>query len=325
MDAAAAAAVWPAGVASEQESVWPAGVTSEQECVWPAGVTSEQECVWPAGVTSEQECVWPAGVASEQECDDAGPEGAMLWSLEEALERQTLQIGVSACGATAVLDVLRVLGLGQALLAEEANCCVRTRLRRNESPLTDYLLSRSEAGATHAQLISGAEELSGGRVAGRFFHLHPRRRVRLGRWLAGWIRGGAVPVATMNMQVAVPSGEEVPDAWHHQLMFVSESLVHQRLCSESVLLIRREDVLQRFSPADRLSSLSESCADPRWRTLDVEGQVRQMVLEEEERGGQSKMAHIVIPAAYSSGVTVFALRESDSGRELLAAAQLPLL
>lgn len=38
-------------------------------------------------------------------------------------------------------------------------------------------------------------------------------------WLARWIRKGAVPVATMNMQAGVPDGEEVPDAWHHQLIF----------------------------------------------------------------------------------------------------------
>ncbi|CAL8290921.1 unnamed protein product [Lota lota] len=282
--------------------------------------------------------VRPAGGASEREC--AGGEAVMLWPLEEALERQTLQIGASACGATAVLDAVRALGVGAS--EEDANRCVRTRLRRNESPLPDYLLSRSEAGATHAQLIAGVSELSDGRVAGRFFHLHPRRRVRLGPWLAGWIRRGGVPVATMNMQAAaaVPAGEEVPDAWHHQLIFgvapdnavfmanpldvVSESELHQRLCSESVLLIRREDVLQRLSPPCRLSSLPEGCGDPRWQTMDVEGQVRRMVLEEEQGSG-SKMAHIAIPAAYSAGVTVFASRDSDLGRELLAAPEVPLM
>lgn len=74
-------------------------------------------------------------------------------------------------------------------------------------------------GATHAQLIQGALEASQGKVTGRFFHLHPPRLLRLVPWLARWIRKGAVPVATMNMQVAVPDGEEVPDAWHHQLIF----------------------------------------------------------------------------------------------------------
>lgn len=76
-----------------------------------------------------------------------------------------------------------------------------------------------DPGATHSQLIAGAEAASDGKVAGRFFHLHPRRQVELVPWLASWIKKGAVPVATMNMQVAVPEGEEVPDAWHHQLVF----------------------------------------------------------------------------------------------------------
>lgn len=49
---------------------------------------------------------------------------------------------------------------------------------------------------------------------------------------------------------------------------VSEGELHQRLCSESVLLIRREDVLQRLTPDCCLSNLS----DPRWTALDIEGE-----------------------------------------------------
>lgn len=257
---------------------------------------------------------------------------AMLWSLQEAVERQTLQIGASACGATAVVDVLKALGIDVA--PEEVDRCVQTKLRRNESPLPDYLLSRSEAGATHAQLISGAEAASSGRVIGRFFHLYPHRRISLVRWLARWIQRGAVPVATMNMQRAVPKGEEIPDAWHHQLIFgvmqntvfmtnpldvVSESEILERLCSDSVLLIRREDVLQRFTPDCPLSALSQNQPDPRWISLDVEGQVRRMV---EEREGTT---HITIPAAYKSGITLFALRLSPTGKALQDSPELPLL
>ncbi|XP_011483938.1 uncharacterized protein LOC101159248 [Oryzias latipes] len=269
----------------------------------------------------------------EEEEEEEGA-AAMLWSIQEAVEKQTLQIGASVCGATAVVDVLRALGLDVA--PEEADRCVQTRLRRNEAPLPDYLLSRSEAGATHEQLITGAQQASGGRVRGRFFHFHPPRKVRLVPWLARWIRRGAVPVATMNMQVGVPEGEEVPDAWHHQLIFgvapnavfmtnpldvVSEEELQQRLCSESVLLIRREDVLQRFTPDCCLSGLSHHPSDQRWRHLDVEGQVRKMIQEDEE----PKQSHIRIPAAYSSGVTLFVLHESQLAQELLAAAELPLL
>ncbi|XP_069020351.1 uncharacterized protein [Embiotoca jacksoni] len=274
----------------------------------------------------------------EKEEKEVGDAEAMLWSIQEALERQTLQIGASACGATAVVDVLKLLGVH--VTPEEADRCVQTRLRRNESPLPDYLLSRSEAGATHAQLIQGAEEASKGEAIGRFFHLHPRRRIRLVPWLAGWIRKGAVPVATMNAQLAVPEGEEVPDAWHHQLIFgvapnavfvtnpldvVSEREAHRRLCSESVLLIRREDVLLRWTPDCSLSGLSESQRDPRWKALDVAGQVKQMAQKQEKEEDGREPTHITIPAAYRSGVTLFAPRQSDLGQKLLEAPELPLL
>lgn len=56
------------------------------------------------------------------------------------------------------------------------------------------------------------------------------------------------------------------------------------------------------------------------------GQVREMVSEEEQRDEERpKMSHLMIPAAYSSGVTLFALRDSDVGRELLNTSELPLL
>lgn len=87
--------------------------------------------------------------AGDEEEQGAADE-AMLWSIQEALERQTLQIGASACGATAVVDVLRALGVDVS--PQEADRCVQTRLRRNESPLPDYLLSRSEAGKSETRL-----------------------------------------------------------------------------------------------------------------------------------------------------------------------------
>ncbi len=79
---------------------------------------------------------------------------AMLWSIQEAVQRQTLQIGASACGATAVVDVLQALGI--TVTPETVDHCVRTSLRRNEAPLDDYLLSRSEAGTVVTYLLTAA-------------------------------------------------------------------------------------------------------------------------------------------------------------------------
>ncbi|XP_062866682.1 uncharacterized protein LOC134329370 [Trichomycterus rosablanca] len=285
----------------------------------------------PCGSTSSV-----SGAAEEEE--NVKEHTAMLWSLQEAARRQTLQIGVSACGATAVVDVLQALGITVA--PETSDRCVKTKLRRNDSPLPDYLHSRSEAGATHQQLIDGAVQASDGRVTGRFFSFHPARRVQLVPWLARWIRRGVVPVATMNMQRGIPEGEEIPDAWHHQLIFgaahnavfmtnpldvVSEEELHTRLCSESDLLICREDVLKRLTPDSPLRLVSDRQADPRWKTFNVEGQVRRMMEEEDGEEDHSKLTHVRIPAAYSAGITLFALGDSPVGQELLAAPELPLL
>lgn len=54
---------------------------------------------------------------------------------------------------------------------------------------------------------------------------------------------------------------------HQTPISVSEGELHQRLCSESVLLIRREDVLQRLTADFSLAAFP----DPRWEALDVEG------------------------------------------------------
>ncbi|TRY92783.1 hypothetical protein DNTS_024854 [Danionella cerebrum] len=262
----------------------------------------------------------------------------MLWSIPEAVRRQTVQIGLSACGATAVVDVLQAMGI--AVAPETVDRCVQTSLRRNEAPLPDYLHSRSKAGATHQQLISGADQASEGRVIGRFFALHPQRQVKLVPWLAHWILRGAVPVATMNMQRAVSRGDQIPDAWHHQLIFgvapgavfmtnpidlVSEEEIHERLCSESVLLIRREDVLRRLGPDVNLADITKQHPDPHWKTLDVEGQVRLMMSEEEQDEENCvKTLYLMIPAAYTSGITLFALRDSETARELMNSPDLPL-
>lgn len=85
-----------------------------------------------------------SSAADSEEDKEGVVHTAMLWSIQEAVERQTLQIGVSACGATAVVDVLQALGITVA--PETVDHCVRTKLRRKDSPLHDYLHSRSEAG-----------------------------------------------------------------------------------------------------------------------------------------------------------------------------------
>ena len=221
---------------------------------------------------------------------------------------------------------------------------VKTRLRDLEAPLPQYLLSRSIAGTTHQDIIDGISMLTKGEVIGRFFHTYPERNVDLSLWLRGWILKGAVPIVTINCQKVPLLDGTLPDAWHHQMACgVSKEGVHLinpnevmafdvlsvQLCSESVLLIRRKDVLLRWS-----TDMDESCweTDQRWKELKVREQVDKVVKEEtllllygkELRHKELVTKYVTIPAAYRSGITLFVKKDSKAHQELLNAKELPV-
>lgn len=208
----------------------------------------------------------------------------MIWTEQEAYLKQISQIGPSACGATAVLNVLQEL-ISPIPSIEKVNSCINTRLRSNSAPLTQYLLSRSIAGTTHKDIIDCLHKVSDGQVYARFFHMYPERLVNLRSWLAFWIKKGAVPIATLNLQKC--TNGTIPDAWHHQMIFgvdakgvylcnpvecVAPELLWPQLCSESVLLVRREDVLNRWNIKVDLPELM-NIKNYRWRSLNVVGRL----------------------------------------------------
>lgn len=74
------------------------------------------------------------------------------------------------------------------------------------------------------------------------------------------------------------------------------------------------------------SALVGRCYRVNFCVVVFTGQVKQMITEEDLSDEEHpKMMHIVIPAAYTSGVTLFTLRDSDVGRSLLHAPELPML
>ncbi|XP_050352785.1 uncharacterized protein LOC126775078 isoform X1 [Nymphalis io] len=266
------------------------------------------------------------------------PPRCMVWSEREACERQVTQIGTSACGATAVVNVF--IALGVPVNIERINSCVGTRQRANNAPLPRYLLTRAVAGCTAADLITGIQRASDGLVTARFFPTYPERVVSLSHWLADWISLGAVPIVTLNLQMGCEG--EIPDAWHHQMVFgvspqgvyltnpvecVRESALWVRLTSPSVLLVRTRDVLARFTANTDLTPLM-FVPDQRFHTFNVLGQVVNVIREWRATGWSehgTRTRHVRVPAAYRAGVTVAALTGSEAHRRLVHAASLPLL
>ena len=210
-----------------------------------------------------------------------------------------------------------------------ADKAVGTRLRKLAAPLPEYLLSRSVAGATHKDIMAAVEQLTEGEVVSRFYPMYPALPPDLLSWFKDWIKRGAVPLATLNLQKAVPPGMSIPDAWHHQTVFgvtsdgvyltnpleLSKfSVIQQQLCSESVLLIRREDILSRWSPEIDLGPVN---TEQEWQELNVAKNITKMVSEFASTGTTTD-SHLVIPAVYKSGIALFALRGSPCAQRLLS-------
>ena len=236
---------------------------------------------------------------------------------------------------------------------------VTTRLRRPDSPLPDYLLSRAQAGCTHQDLITASSSLqlpasspSSGLTA-RFFPSQGRV-LHLSAWLAGWISLGLVPVLTINVQrsnIRCPDGQP-QDSWHHQMVWgvsgqdiylanpleiTQERHLLPQLDCPSELLVRRADVVSRFSPATDLLEINQ--LGPRWRDLNVLGQVVNIAREERSRLREQALAlmenasqeqvmvvtsHIKIPASYTAGITLFCSSNNQEGLKCLReAAELP--
>ncbi|KAJ0174164.1 hypothetical protein K1T71_010310 [Dendrolimus kikuchii] len=266
------------------------------------------------------------------------PPRCMVWSEREACERQVTQIGTSACGATAVVNVFNALGVPVNL--EKINLAVGTRQRANNAPIPRYLLSRAVAGCTAADLVTGINRASDGLVTARFFPTYPERVVSLSHWLADWISLGAVPILTLNLQIGCEG--VIPDAWHHQMVFgvssrgvylcnpvecIRENVLWPRLTSPSVLLVRSSDVLSHGAPDADLTPLMY-VPDRRFHSFNVLGQVANLLREWQTAGREecyTRTRHIRIPAAYQAGVTVSALTGSEAHRRLTLAAQLPIL
>jgi len=206
----------------------------------------------------------------------------MIWTEKEAVRKQINQApNSSSCGAVALVNVLLALEMDvdTAALAE----AVGTRLRRPDSPLPDYLKSRSEAGCSHHDLIRATASLLPTRLTARFFPTEGRQ-LQLSAWLAGWISLGLVPVLTINVQrsnIRCPDGQP-QDSWHHQMVWgvsgrdvymanpleiTQEHHLLPQLDSPSELLVRRADVVSRFSPTTDLLEINQLQA-----RVDAEGE-----------------------------------------------------
>lgn len=245
------------------------------------------------------------------------------WRPQEARQKSQVQTQASNCGATALINVLTALNVPSPDV-RTVNHAVNTNARKQSVSVSKYLAARSVAGCTAEDIISGCRTVAGNYIECRFFDFYPRRQVDLQRWLAGWLSMGCSAIATLNMQKVADA-----DYWHHQMIFGVDSAgvhmtngpdclsfedMHLGLNSSSVLQVAKDDVLS-CAPFD-----AEDCNElgEEWSEMDVTKQLLRM------KKGYSRKDHILIPAAYRAGITIFARKGTPAAAHLRTATELPL-
>lgn len=233
----------------------------------------------------------------------------MLWTEQEAITKQVnLMSSEVSCGATAIINlmvssyaeinnifkddfsikftIIFQLVLKMQLSIEKIKEGISTRLKSDTTSIPQFLISSSFNGAAYENLIKGIQHASNGSLYGKFFQLYPRRDIVLSEWLSHWMRKGAVPIATMNIQRNSSSDNIIiNDTRHHQMIFgvnskgiyltnplecVQEEELWNRITSPSVLYIRRQEIISRWSPETDLKPLMCQ-SDSRWKTMNVLG------------------------------------------------------
>jgi hypothetical protein len=221
--------------------------------------------------------------------------------------------------------------------SDEANAAVGTRVRVLDRGVFTYLMSRSSAGATHADIIRGISALTP--LVTSTFHSYSdvmSANDSFIEWCYEKMVNGYILILTMNFQKEDVSHENewIADAWHHQMVFgadkhmkclyltnpicrMFEADLHKVLDSESVLLIRDEDLWRQTIAEDDVATVARSLEGISSEWCDLKVSTRYLEIIESkpidykcESPRNFPCHYLTIPASYTTGVT--AVRRHDS-------------
>ena len=139
----------------------------------------------------------------------------LLFSHEKAKIISENQIGKSACGQTAIINLLKALKFNKIPSNEEILLNFSPRLRNyNTKSLLEYLESRVKAGTIHTDLIEIINKITESKIQSKFFVFNYRNNPsKFSKWILKYMQRDCVPLLTENLFLA---GN---DAWHHQMVY----------------------------------------------------------------------------------------------------------
>ena len=237
------------------------------------------------------------------------------------------QIGKSACGPTAIINVLNSLDIPSPS-PEKILEIVPARLRNYETNnLLEYLISRILAGTNHIDLINALLKITNNNLTAKFFVLNPyENKIKFKNFLYKLFELKCSLIFTENLFLI---GN---DAWHHQMSYgIKDNLLYLTNPFETVtinqmfnyitngnfMIIPKEHVFNRKIEEGDLKELEKE----KWLNFSVKEQIINMFYKEKKKKNDKKNVNafndLIIPYGGLGGISVFCKNDNKEAIDYL--------
>lgn len=279
--------------------------------------------------------------------DDSRPlTPLMFWDEKDAQAKQ-FNLLYAGCVTNAVLNSLLELNkIPSRIIPEWANQYLTAQSPKDDLELISYLLSKSQSIPSHDDLVTGLIEVSNGTVYTRFFPTWPERNFSLSHWLKYWLEHNVIPIVTFNQQIINkdPNSPTTPiPEWQHHTVFgvthngiyltdpihcINEEILRKKLTSDSILLIKRGDVVSRWNKTTDLGPLYAK-SEIQWRQVNTLGKLvhmlREMKSSVKEKSGFTTSSNLLpIPITVKAGITLVSCKDNPACDLIQHCPELPL-
>ena len=238
------------------------------------------------------------------------------------------QIGKSACGPTAIINVLNSLDI-ESPSPEKILEIVPARLRNYETNnLLEYLISRILAGTNHNDLINALLKITNNNLTAKFFLINPyENKIKFKNFLYKLFELKCSLIFTENLFLI---GN---DAWHHQMSYgIKDNLLYLTNPFETVtinqmfnyitngnfMIIPKEHVFNRKIEEEDLKELDKE----KWLNFSVKEQIINMFYKEKLKKNEkneyfNRFNDLVIPYGGLGGISVFCKNDNKEAIDFL--------
>ena len=240
------------------------------------------------------------------------------------------QIGKSACGPTAIINVLNSLDIPSPS-PEKILEIVPARLRNYETNnLLEYLISRILAGTNHNDLINALLKITNNNLIAKFFIINPYEdKIKFKEFLNKLFNLKCSLIFTENLFLV---GN---DAWHHQMCYgIKDNLLYLTNPFETVtinqifnyitngnfMIIPKEHVLNRKIEKEDLKEFEKE----KWENFSVKEQIINIIYKEKlKKNNINKneyfniFSDLIIPYGGLGGISVFCKNDNKEASDFL--------